>query len=149
MYNQNHQLFEDMFNMVCGDKLGSGAYRDVYAHKFDKDLVIKVEQDRAHRSFANVLEHYFWNEAPESTREWLAPAISLSPDGLVSFQKRTCALPYDFQFPDKLPRFLRDIKPENFGLYKGRLVCHDYQMLNIKFDNQLKKYDNPIFYQIN
>ena len=137
-----------MFNMICGEKIGSGAYRDVFLHKWDKKLVIKVEIEQTHRTFANVFEHHYWTEASEANRQWLAPVVGLSPDGKISFMERTCALPHDFKFPSAIPRFLRDIKPENFGLYKDRLVCHDYQMLNIKLDNQLKKHQGTQFYNL-
>lgn len=32
------------------------------------------------------------------------------------------------QLPTRLPRFLTDFKPSNFGLFKGAIVCHDYGM---------------------
>lgn len=125
----NQETFEDSFNLLCGDKIGQGAHRTVYACKLCPDLVVKVEPDD-YRYFANVLEMKFWNDHehyPKVAR-WLAPCTHLSPEGRILLQKRADPLPKDFQPPDQMPSFLTDFKRENYGILGGQLVCIDYAM---------------------
>ena len=120
--------FEDAFNLLCGDKLGSGIHRDVYTCRIRDDLVVKVEIEENWRNFANVKEHMFWSDWQhyDPIGSWLAPCDYLSPDGRISLQKRCEPLSAAYQMPEMVPSFLTDHKRENFGLYEGRLVCVDY-----------------------
>lgn len=70
--------------MVCGEKLGEGIHRTVYACKIKPELVVKVETDDM-RYFANVLEMRFWNDHEHYSKvaDWLAPCEYLSPDGRI------------------------------------------------------------------
>lgn len=122
--------FEDAFNLLCGDKLGQGLHRTVYACKLRPDLVVKVEPDEGYRYFANVLEMKFWNDQEhyEKVARWLAPCTHLSPDGRILLQKRVDPLPKDYQMPTHIPSFLSDLKRENFGILDNMLVCIDYAM---------------------
>ena len=125
--------FEDMFNMICGEQINYGANRKVFHHKWDETLVVKVETDeRMLRPFSNVIESWIWDHASDKVREWLAPVKSLSPDGRILFQMKCDPLPLDFKLPYNLPRMFNDVKKENFGLYKGKLVCVDYEIINIE-----------------
>ena len=125
----------DAFNMLAGAKLGSGCYRDVFECKIRPDLVVKVEipRDSGYRTFANVAEMKFWDDhefTPE-VKKWLARCEFLSPDGLILLQERvTPATEIDLaRMPNKLPAFLTDRKPDNYGWTKdGRFVCCDYAM---------------------
>lgn len=121
--------YEDLFNMVCGEKLGKGLHRDVYACKIRPDLVVKVETDE-YRYFANVLEMKFWSdhEHYQKVANWLAPCEYLSPDGRILMMRRAEPIPPSYKMPDKLPAFLTDLKRENFGFVNGVLVCVDYAM---------------------
>lgn len=121
--------FEDAFNLLCGEKIGEGAYRTVYACRVRPDLVVKVE-NADFRVFANVFEQKFWDDHQfcEKVARWLAPCEFLSPDGRVLLQRRVDPVPSSFDLPAKLPSFLTDIKRDNFGLMDGRLVCFDYAM---------------------
>lgn len=118
----------DAFNLLCGEKLGAGIHREVFACTLRPDLVVKVET-ADNRWFANVMEMKFWNdhECYKPVAQWLAPCAALSPDGRVLLQWRCDPVPQSYRWP-KLPQFLTDLKADNFGLYRGRLVCVDYAM---------------------
>lgn len=120
--------FEDAFNLLCGDKLGSGIHRDVFECRLLPDCVVKVENDGHWRYFANVKEMSFWSDWQHCERvsKWLAPCEFMSPDGRVLVQKRVrIAHPTD-TMPDKLPKFLADRKLSNYGWLGDRFVCVDY-----------------------
>jgi hypothetical protein len=129
--------YEDMFNMICGDKLGEGAHRMVFEHKYDKGLVIKVEKEEPLRNFMNILENYTYSKVHPTARKWLAPVEGLSPDGRVSFQKRCVPLAYNDHLPDMIPSFLSDCKPSNFGYLDGRIVCFDYAIVHPMYSMRL------------
>ena len=127
----NPRIYEDAFNLFCGDLLGSGVHRKVFECKLRDDLVVKVEDNEptyAWRAFANVHEMRFWEDQQyhKPIAEWLAPCEWMSSDGLVLLQKRVSPLPLDYRLPGEMPTFLTDLKRANFGLYEGRLVCVDY-----------------------
>ena len=133
-------VYEDAFNMLCGDLLGEGIHRKVFACKIRPDLVVKVESDTTCRYFANVLEMKFWNdhEHYKKVAEWLAPCEFLSPDGRILLQRRCEAVGKTF-LPDKIPSFLTDVKRANFGYYEGRVVCVDYAMTIPNPSTRMKK----------
>ena len=60
MVGKMNLVYEDAFNMLCGDLLGEGIHRKVFECKIRPDLVVKVESDTTSRYFANVLEMKFW-----------------------------------------------------------------------------------------
>jgi len=123
----NEATFEDCFNMLCGDRIGQGVHRTVYACKIRPDLVVKVENQEM-RYFANVMEDKFWTDHVhrKEVSKWLAPIEFLSPDGRLLLMKRVRPLHETDKLPDRLPGFLTDLKRENFGWLDGRLVCVDY-----------------------
>jgi hypothetical protein len=123
----NGATFEDCFNMLCGEKLGEGIHRTVYACKIRPDLVVKVENQEM-RYFANVMEDKFWTDHRyyKKVADWLCPIEFLSPDGRLLLMRRVRPIHESDTLPDKLPIFLSDIKRENFGWLDGRLVCIDY-----------------------
>ena len=122
------RTFEDAFNLLCGEKIGSGIHRDVFECKLRPDLVVKVETDHDQRNFANVLEHQFWADHQHAPAiiKWLAPLEFLSPDGRISLQRRVKIATNDDTMPDKMPGFLTDIKRCNYGWIGTQLVCVDY-----------------------
>lgn len=127
----NDKIFEDAFNLLCGEKLGSGIHRDVFECRIRNDLVVKVEQTDSNRNFMNVFEQKFWddNQYYEPVARWLAPCEYLSPDGRILLQKRVKPMIEDRELPDNLPGFLTDVKAENFGyLDDNRIVCFDYAL---------------------
>lgn len=120
-------VWEEAYNLLCGERIGGGAHRDVYECRIRKDLVVKVESGD-YRYFANIFEQKFWadNQYDESVKKWLAPTEYLSPDGRILLQKKCDPLPSDYKLPEKLPAFLTDFKRKNFGLLNGKFVCLDY-----------------------
>lgn len=127
---QNEEaVYLEAFNLLCGNKIGEGIHRKVFACKLRPELVVKVEDDD-YRYFANVLEMRFWNdnEYYEKVSSWLAPCEYLSPDGRILLQRRCDPIPSSMKMPTKVPSFLTDLKRSNFGLYKGKIVSLDYAL---------------------
>lgn len=132
--------YEDAFNLLCGDWLGSGVDRVVYTCPLVPGWVVKVEKG-TNRYFANVLEAKFWadHEHYKKVADWLAPCGNMSPDGRLLLQKRASPVPHDYKWPEQIPSFLTDLKPENYGLIDGRLVCIDYSRFLPSPSVRLKK----------
>jgi hypothetical protein len=117
-------IAREFFNAMAGPLIGKGI-REVYAHKQRPDLVIKIDGWENCLS-QNVAEWLMWNELQHTEAgKWLAPCVSLSSFGSVLIQKRTTPIQHG-KYPEKVPTFLCDFKYQNFGMYKGRFVCHDY-----------------------
>lgn len=131
--------FHDAFNLLCGEKIGSGVYRDVFACRIRPDCVVKVEIQETWRSFCNVLESRFWSdhEHNAAVSKWLAPVVFTSPDGLVTLQRR--AEPLTGPLPPEMPEFLTDLKRANFGILDGRIVCVDYAFQNVRTSTRMRK----------
>jgi hypothetical protein len=130
----------DLFHLVCGKVLGAGVARTVYEHAFDPTVVIKVEEGAG--SFQNVAEWQVWERIQYTAlARWFAPCVAISPNGSVLVQRRTRAA---LNYPDKVPSFFTDIKPENFGMLDGNFVAHDYGyhlMLENGMSKRMKKAD--------
>ncbi len=118
----------DLLNLLTGKVINHGVARTVYECKLVPDTIVKIETRS--KSFQNVLEWTFWNtwEDDKDIRRWLAPCVEISPCGTILIQKRTTPAPLRC-YPAKMPGFLTDMKRSNYGLYKGRLVCHDYGLV--------------------
>ena len=117
-------ISRDFFASVCGDMVGQGQGREVYACAINPDIVIKFET-RA-RSFQNVLEHEVWEQVCHtSLAKWFAPVVDISPCGTVLLMRRTM-VPRPGELPDKVPALFTDMKTENWGMLDGNPVCHDY-----------------------
>lgn len=114
---------EDLFHLICGDKIGEGQYRIVFEYVQDPTKVIKLD---TRLNWSNVHEHTMWTECNGTGIEkWLAPIYWLSPGSVWMIQARTTPIKTG-KYPKKVPACFADIKPENWGMYKGRPVCHDY-----------------------
>lgn len=129
----------DAFNLLCGKKIGEGIHRDVFECRIRPDLVVKVETATDYRSFANVREELFYSENQyfKKIADWLAPIEFLSPDGRILLMKR-CEPVKESDLPAKLPTWITDIKPENFGRLDGRIVLVDYALTNPAPNTRLK-----------
>ena len=139
----NGAAYEDAFNLLCGKLLGEGIHRKVFECRLRDDLVVKVESEENWRYFANVLEMRFWNdhEHYKKVADWLAPCEYLSPDGRILLQRKASPILERSVLPEQVPAFLSDLKPENFGMLDGRLVCLDYAMTIPNPSTRLKKVD--------
>ncbi|MBO6509170.1 MAG: hypothetical protein JJ979_11960 [Roseibium sp.] len=114
---------EEFNQLMLGEKLGEGAYREVYEFAPDKSLVVKFEL-AATLEFCNVNEWNIWQEvAGTKLEQWFAPCEWISFSGSVLLQKRTEPLK---RLPNKIPNVLADTKRDNWGRYKGKPVMHDY-----------------------
>lgn len=134
-------VYEDAFNMLCGELLGEGVHRKVFACKLRPELVVKVEYGDKMRHFANVMEMQFWdaNKYYAKVSDWLSPCEFMSPDGRILLQRRADKLPLNYKFPEKIPYFLTDLKRDNFGLIGDKLVCVDYAITISNPLTRLKK----------
>lgn len=122
--SDNHAVLRDVFQLLTGDKLGNGIARTVYECLLNHEWVVKVEE--ASRSFQNVIEWETWNSVRGTELEkWFAPCLHISPSGTVLVMARTTQVP-EKKYPKLMPVFLTDFKRDNYGLYRGRVVCHDY-----------------------
>lgn len=130
MSSVNKKCFEDAFNMLCGRLMSSGSTRHVYEFALDPDrYVVKVENENPRHAYQNVIESMVWDLARDKNVEkWFAPVKLLSPEGRVLIQRRTTPA-RDSELPNKLPGFLSDFKPENYGMLDGKFVCHDYGLV--------------------
>lgn len=121
-------IAREFFNFMCGEYLGGGVARHVFTYLPDPTCVIKIEH-RA-QSFQNAAEWDLWqqhNFAKTDTRKWLAPCVKISDCGSMLVMKRTKPVPFTLKLPKRLPNVLCcDLKRENWGMLKGKLVCHDY-----------------------
>lgn len=120
-------VFEDFRELHLGDLIGEGVSRSVYEHAMWPDqYVVKVETGRPYY-FQNVLEYNTWTMAkydPELA-DWLCPIVAISRSGRVLIMRR--ALPIRTgELPKKVPGFLVDLKPENWGILDGKPVATDY-----------------------
>lgn len=118
-------LDREIHNLIIGKRLGAGAYREVFVNKQNKKEVIKIEQGS--RCFSNIHENNLWWLAShdDELSKWMAPVVDISPTGSILIMKRT--KPVSMQdMPKRVPNIFADFKIENWGWYKGRVVCHDY-----------------------
>lgn len=128
------EAFPEAFNLLCGDKLGAGMSRTVFACTLLPDCVVKVETNS--HSFQNVME---WQTAQmvggTAASRWFAKCLWISPNGKVLIQERTRP-PGPSEFVDRVPVWFTDLKRTNWGMAKAQkkdgspgkewLVCHDY-----------------------
>lgn len=118
-----------MVQLACGQFLGEGQGRKVFECNLNPLYVVKVENTSG--SFQNICEWELWRSLRESTHaKWLAPCERISTDGGFLIQRRTVPMD-DRRRPKKLPVWMADFKPENFGVLDGRVVCHDYGTVHI------------------
>jgi len=135
----------DFVTFLCGKFLGSGTFRSVFECNFDDRFVVKVEPRNTN---CNIVEYMIWEEVQYLkgnlawVKDWFAPIEWISPNGRILIMRRTKDYPKRKK-PEKIPKFLWDIKPNNFGWYKGNYVCHDYgQFYNfIEYKKGFKKID--------
>jgi hypothetical protein len=133
-------IFEEAFNLLCGRKIGEGIHRTVYACRIDPKMVVKVEHDTDWFVGSNAKEYANWefNSEYKKVSNWLAPCAWISPNGRVMLQHRTQPMAI-YNMPKSVPAFFTDIKPDNWGWYGGRAVCHDYPQMIVTHNTRMKK----------
>lgn len=114
---------------TCGPELsldpriGCGMTRSVFPITTMPGYVAKIEENPKDH-FQNVIEWETWNRMKgTSVEKWFAPCHSISADGRILIMARTKR---PESLPKRVPAFFTDLKAENWGVYKNRLVCHDY-----------------------
>lgn len=125
--------------LLMGEFLGSGACRSVYVYLPDPTKVIKIMDQPDSTFFQNQLEWEYWHDMPKPQRKWLAPCHGISDCGLALVQDRTSPLAEYTKLPKKIPTFLHDEHRSNFGMLKGKVVCHDYGLLNPTYSMRMRK----------
>jgi hypothetical protein len=124
-YFNSNTVTRDMFGIMVGEKIGYGIGREVFEVRGDSTKVIKFETTAG--SFQNIIEWETWQDVCATPQaKWLAPCVRISANGAILVMERTAPIPPQFKLPTHVPAFLSDFKRENYGLLKGRLVCHDY-----------------------
>lgn len=121
-------IVTDIITSLCGDFLGEGTYRSTFAYALDpKKYVVKIEKES---TSCNLVEYMMWQEIEglcgdlEWVKKWFAPVKWVSPNGKVLIMERT--FEKDLKRPEKVPKFLWDVKANNFGWIGKNFVCHDY-----------------------
>jgi hypothetical protein len=111
-------------SLICGDKLGEGMSREVFVYRPDHRFVIKFENGA--RMFQNLVEWEAWSFLKGTKRaRWFAPCHDISSAGSILIQERARPLIAKENLL-KVPKFLTDIKRDNFGVIDGKIVCFDY-----------------------
>lgn len=139
MIDLSNRVLNELLHFVAGEALGADMTREVYAHPQNPDWVIKIENKVA--TFQNVKEWEFWKEYNRhaTIAKWLAPCHFISESGSFLIQSRTRPLVAK-ELPKRLPTFLTDHKPENFGMLNGRVVCHDYGFTFLSAETKLRNW---------
>lgn len=117
-------MARELFDTICGDWLGGGISRSVYVYDPNPAYVVKFEVKS--QSFQNAAEWDLWTMSNANSRRWLAQCRLISPCGTILIQRRAEEIPKSFRWPARIPAWLSDYKPENYGLVDGKLVCFDY-----------------------
>lgn len=123
----------DALTLICGELIGEGLSRRVYAHATDQTRVIKFEFAKLY--FQNTIEATVWKRVRDSKElaRWFAPVVVISDHGRWAIQARTQPVTLE-ELRRKLPRvpaFFTDLKAGNWGRLGKRIVCHDYGSLLI------------------
>ncbi len=138
--SDNSATHKEAFWLLAHNRIGAGVAREVWDSRILIDSVIKVEETS--RSFQNIAEWQVWESVKHTEfAKWFAPCEHISPCGTVLVMAKTTPA---HKYPDKMPVFLTDLKHANYGMYKGRLVCHDYGLHllhELGMSNRMRKAD--------
>ena len=126
--------FEESFNLLCGDLIGEGCSRKVFACALLPDAVVKVEETPG--SFENAIEWAIWQRVVGTdASRWFAECRWISPNGRILIMERTHPAMLK-QLPVRVPAWCSDLKRTNWGISTDHkssgkwAVCHDYGSLS-------------------
>lgn len=127
----------ELFDVICGKKLGEGIARTVYECAVNPLLVVKFEKPGW---FQNVQEMNFWdaNCSYQPVAKWLAPCKFISPCGRVLLQVKVEPI-NDREMPASIPSWATDEKAANWGMLNGKPVMCDYGMILYSPSKRMKK----------
>lgn len=138
---------ENIMDALVGQWIGRGARREVYAHRENQDLVVKIQRNKC--EFDNIIEWELWHAAgyckgQSDAHKWLAKCHYLSKDGKILIQERTYRI-HEKDYPKEVPIWMRDDLHSNFGrTLDGRFVAHDYaQNLAYRYGLLTKRMRKP------
>jgi len=117
-------------DLLCGDFLGHGIHRNVYAARDNDKYVVKVERDISAQNFTNIREYNNWNDY-KSWRwfaKYLAPCFLINDSGTILIQQRA-ELRKREEYPIFIPGMFTDVKIDNFGWIGKQFVCIDYSLI--------------------
>lgn len=120
---------DKIIKKYCGEKIGSGLYRDVYVLKDNPRYVMKIERVVTAGDFANVCEwrNYINFKDWKKFSKYLAPCHGINQNGTFLIQTRLTRTSASIKdFPKKIPNWFQDRKVQNFGWIKNQFVCCDY-----------------------
>ena len=136
----------DLIDLMLGEQIGyDGISRTAYVLRTDERFVVKLEKSGGDY-FSNVREWTIWQAASQIpwAVKWLAKTTFISENGRVLVMERTTPFSNGQRTPDRLPVWLTDYKPENYGwgCISGEFVSHDYAndlIIGNGFKNRLRK----------
>lgn len=113
----------DLLDLVIGERIGYGAYREVFEYALNPEWVIKIARsdEGIHH---NILEFKFYQNLDEQERKHFATIEWMSPGGNAIIQQRVDPIPLQVDLELELPD-VWDIKRENMGYVKGVPVIVD------------------------
>jgi len=111
---------------ALGELLGDGCLRRVYVYAPDPTWVVKVAKDDALPNMREIRNYERWQAR---LGEWMAPCKAIDIDGAVCVLMRRTTPAELAQYPEQVPLAFKDVKWHNWGMFQGRLVCHDYHKM--------------------
>ncbi len=120
----------EAYDLLIGDHIGTGAFRQVYHHGYDNGLVVKVGMHGG--DFHNVTEWHDWNRmAKLSAGKFLVPCCAISPCGTFLVQRYApdCL---ESELPTQVPGFMTDMAPRNWGKWRKKVLCRDYGNIQLE-----------------
>lgn len=135
---QNKTLKQVIKN-ACGEKIGSGLFRDVYVLKHNPEYVVKIERDMSQAGFVNAMEwrNYIQHRDWTLLAPFVAPCEIINEKGNILIQRRAYAGRRK-DYPKYIPAVFTDLKLSNFGWIEGQFVCFDYAYLKISINKTMQ-----------
>lgn len=131
---------EELFYTLCETKLGEGASREVWSHRFNESLVVKVALDM--KGIQNNFKEFDIYKAVINTdyQKHFAPVEWVSSRGHYLVMQRIKFKDKE-HYPEKIPTFFYDTKYKNYGWLGKNFVACDYAPIDVltSFSKKLKK----------
>ena len=144
--NAKNDIVTGALDLLFVKRLGSGSARTVYELSGGTH-VIKLEHADSYQFMRqNIIEHSIWNDFQYTVEgpKWLAECGSISGNGRALMQEKLEIFTdiNDERLPKRVPRFLTDMKINNWGIdSNGNVKCVDYGLILLMQGNpwQLRK----------